>query len=165
MFRFLFGVFVGFVAGGGGMLVAFPFLFPPAEVNETFQVAMAEDVRLAATGAFAEDAPGQDAAHWGKGTLKVYDMPGDKVALEIQPDFEVGPGPNFWIYLNTVPQVVDIPSFQADEGRVKVAKLKSFTGSQVYELDRADYDAAESVTIWCESFSQYITSADLVRGG
>lgn len=163
MFRFLFGVVVGAAVGGGGMLVAFPFIFPPAEVNETLQVARAEEVRLAATGRFAEDAPGQDAAHWGRGTLRLYDMPGDTLALEIQPDFKVGPGPNFWVYLNSVPGIVDIPSFKADAGRVKVAKLKSFSGSQVYEIERSDYESAESVTIWCETFGQYITSADLVR--
>ena len=55
----------------------------------------------------------------------------------------------------------DENDFLKDGGRVQITKLKSFTGSQVYMLPAADYDNAEAVTIWCESFNQYIASADL----
>ena len=68
---------------------------------------------------------------------------GDLV-LELQEDFEVGPGPNFWLYLNTRADVEEEKDFNADKGRIKVAKIKSFTGSQVYVLDKSDLRQGKS---------------------
>jgi len=163
MFKFLFGGILGFAGGAFAMLIVFPFIFPPPEVNETFAMAAEAQTELAAEGRFAEDSPGRDAAHWGMGSLKVYDVPGDLLILEIQSDFEVGPGPNFWIYLNKTSPIGEENDFKRDAERFKVAKLKSFAGSQVYEIDRAQFESAEAITIWCESFNQFIASAELVR--
>ena len=156
---FVVGGALGVVAGGVAMLVAFPFFFPPPAVNETVSAMAVTEV--AAETRFREDSRGQDAAHWGRGGVKIYaDADGDYL-LELQSDFEVGPGPNFWLYLNSVSGVEDEDDFLGDSKRVKVTKLKSFVGSQVYALPASDYAAARSVTIWCESFAQYIASADL----
>ncbi len=164
MFGFIFGGLLGFIGGAGAMLIAFPFLFPPAEVNEIYQAANSGEVQVLAGGSFRVDTPAQDGAHWGLGTFKVYDKIGDSVVLELQGDFKVGPGPNFWIYLNGNDGIIDEETFNADAGRIKVVKLKSFKGSQVYEIDRTDFESAKGITIWCETFSQYITSADIERG-
>ena len=147
------------------MLVAFPFIFPPPEVNETYAMAADVESEIVAKGKFAEDSPGRDAAHWGEGSLRVYSAPGDVYVLELQPDFKVGAGPNFWIYLNQSLGIGDERDFRADEDRFKLAKLKSFSGSQVYEISKADFESVKAVTIWCESFSQFIASADLAGPG
>ena len=141
------------------MLVAFPFLFPPPEVNERVS-AMTADSPLGAAD-FREGVSGQDPAHWGRGGLRFYRAADGGVLLELQEDFVVGPGPNFWIYLNARSGVDDEDDFNADDARVKVAKLKSFSGSQVYALDAEQFARARAVTIWCESFGQYIASADI----
>ncbi|MYB38879.1 MAG: DM13 domain-containing protein, partial [Gammaproteobacteria bacterium] len=83
------------------------------------------------------------------------------VLVELQADFEVGPGPNFWLYLNSVGGIDDEGDFEADNGRRRIAKLKSFTGSQVYAVNAGDFKSARAVTVWCESFGQYIASADI----
>ena len=154
---FVTGGLLGLVAGAGGMLIAFPYLFPPALVNEAPLAA-----RSAARAAFAFDreAPGRDAVHWANGSGAVVDVEGGRV-LRLEDDFEAGPGPNYWIYLNTR-AVGEEKDFTADAGRVRLAKLKSFKGAQNYLLP-SDIDTARfhTVTIWCETFGAYIGSAVL----
>lgn len=156
---FILGGVLGVVAGAGGMLVAFPYVFPPPAVNETVDAMAAQG--LVRESILREGVPGQDAAHWGRGGVKVYQAKNGDFLLELQGDFEVGPGPNFWLYLNTAADINTESDFYADAGRIKVAKLKSFTGSQVYQVAAADYAQAKALTIWCESFGQYIASANL----
>ena len=156
---FIGGGVLGVIAGAGAMLIAFPYIFPPPAVNETVDAMAADSLLL--EGAFRQDAPGQDAAHWGKGGLKVYRGKDGGILLELQGDFEVGPGPNFWLYLNSKADIDDENDFYTDGDRVKIAKLKSFSGSQVYAVSAEQYAQAKSLTIWCESFGQYIASANL----
>ena len=154
---FFVGGALGAVAGAGGMLIAFPFLFPPAAVNES----AAAGLELLGETRFREDSAGQDAGHWGRGGVRFYRDKDGGVVAELQSDFEVGPGPNFWLYLNTAAGVENEDDFLADEGRIKTHKIKSFNGSQVYKLDATEFANARAFTIWCESFNQYIASADL----
>lgn len=155
---FLVGAVLGVVAGAGGMLIAFPFLFPPPVVAEKAPAAASQ----IGTFQFDETAPGRDAVHWANGTGSLYRADG-MTLLRFDDTFEAGPGPNYWIYLNTTP-VRDAAAFNADAGRVKIAQLKSFTGGQNYALP-PDLDLARfhTVTIWCESFSVYIGSAVLPK--
>lgn len=160
---FIGGGILGFVAGAGLMLIFFPFFFPPAEVNESVagNNGNGNNAVIIAESNFRTDSPGQDAGHWGRGGIKIYQNAGGNILIELQADFEVGPGPNFWLYLNGESDIENEEDFQADSGRIKAAKLKSFTGSQVYEIKAADYQKAKSLTIWCETFNQYIASANL----
>ena len=152
---------LGVVAGAGGMLVAFPYLFPLPVVNESVD-AMAVNAEAIGETRFREGVSGQDAVHWGRGGVKWYRTERGTVLVELQADFEIGAGPNYWIYLNTRTDIDDEDGFLADIGRIKWAKIKSFTGSQVYEVDMTRFMRARAVTIWCETFDQYIASANLV---
>lgn len=155
---FLIGAVLGVIAGAGGMLIAFPFLFPLPVVAE--KAPSADAASVLGTFKFDETAPGRDAVHWANGTGALYRV-GDAAVLRFDDNFEAGPGPNFWIYLNTTP-VGDEVSFNADAGRVKIAPLKSFTGGQNFALPPGlDIAKFHTVTIWCESFSVYIGSAAL----
>lgn len=158
---FLLGGVLGVVVGAGGMLLAFPFLFPPPEVNETVAAMAGRDVAPLVESRFREGVAGQDAAHWGRGGVRAYRSDDGNVLVELQADFEVGPGPNFWLYLNSVGGIDDEGDFEADDERKRIAKLKSFAGSQVYAVNAGDFENARAVTVWCESFDQYIASADL----
>lgn len=156
---FIIGGVLGVVAGAGGMLIVFPYIFPPAPGNETVKAMEVETLLLDTK--FREDSVGQDAGHWGRGDLKVYSGKDGGIVIELQGNFEVGPGPNFWLYLNTVADVNEEDDFYADAERIKITKLRSFEGSQVYTLAADDYAKAKSLTIWCETFGQYIASANL----
>jgi electron transfer DM13 len=155
---FLAGGVLGVVAGAGGMLIAFPFLFPPPVVAERAPDGAA--TAQVGTFQFDEQARGRDLVHWANGSGAVYRVDG-KTVIHLGDDFKAGPGPNYWVYLNTGP-VTDTASFKADKGRVRIAQIKSFTGGQSYVLPAGvEIGRFHTVSIWCESFSVYIGSAVL----
>ena len=154
----------GFVAGTAAMLFAFPFLFPPAPADDPAPRAALGTAPQPAAGAapalgfrFDEAAPGRDRLHWANGTGR-FVRTADGWVLRLEGDFHAGPGPDFWIYLNTR-AVGEERDFQADAGRVKLTRLRSFDGAQNYRLPPGIEPAAfHTVTIWCERFGMYIGS-------
>ena len=143
----LLGVGLGFAIG----IAAFPFLFPPPEVNEQLVGKSEADVVAHATFIHADPS---DPVHYGKGRATIY---GDLVRLE--DDFEVGPGPKFHVYL--VPEADVRPGTNVEETMfVDLGRLKAFTGSQNYRVPTGvnprDY---QSVVIWCEQFNVLISPA------
>lgn len=49
-----------------------------------------------------------------------------------------------------------------DATTFEIGKLKSFSGSQVYRVpESVDFAGLKSVAVWCKTFGQLITSADL----
>ena len=159
MQRLLIGLLVGGVVGTGfgfalGILV-FPYLFPPPEVNEPL-VDVAEREALGRA-TFIHANP-SDPIHYGRGRATIY---ADLVRLE--PDFEVGPGPKFHVYL--VPLTEVTPQTEVENTMfVDLGRLKAFSGSQNYPVpdgtDPADFG---SVVIWCEQFNVLISPAAIPR--
>jgi len=140
-----FGVALGFFI--------FPFVFPPPPAAE--MLVGIERTQLVATGSFIHANP-SDPVHWGKGKVSVYER-----AVFLEPDFEVGPGPAFHVYL--VPKVpIRTSSDLTGVKHVDLGGLRAFKGSQRYAIpagvDLKDYP---SVIIWCEAFSVLISPADL----
>jgi hypothetical protein len=156
---FVAGVMLGGIGGAGGMLIAYPYAFPPPAASDAAPLALAGT----ASGPefrFDDKAPGRDPVHWadGSGTLV---RTSEGWVLRLNADFKAGPGPNFWIYLNTR-AVGDEGDFNSDDGRVRLAKLKAFEGAQNYLLPASvDPSRFRTVTVWCESFGAYIASAPL----
>jgi hypothetical protein len=131
----------------------FPYVFPPPPAAE--QMTEADRSPLVAIGTFIHANP-SDPVHWGKGRVSVYEK-----TVFLEPDFEVGPGPAYHVYL--VPKASlrrngDIK----DAMVVDLGGLRAFKGSQRYRIPDgiklADYP---SVVIWCEFFSVLISPADL----
>jgi hypothetical protein len=76
-------------------------------------------------------------------------------------DFEVGPGPDFHVYL--VPKAdIRASSDVTYTMYVDLGRLRAFKGSQQYPipagLDLTDFP---SVVTWCQQFSVLISPADL----
>lgn len=157
IFGSLLGLVVGTAIGAFGMLIAFPYLFPPPPATE--QVSDMAAKRLAASGNFVHPDP-DDPVHWGKGSVEVY-TGGRNVEIFLKPDFEVGPGPDFHIYLWPKAGLRKRSDF-SEAGALELGKLRAFAGSQVYQLPASaklrDY---ASVVVWCKAFDQLITVADL----
>jgi ABC-type antimicrobial peptide transport system permease subunit len=153
IFIFLFGGTLGTAFGIALGFFLFPFVFPPPTATE--RLSDADRSALVATGTFIHANP-SDPIHYGKGKVSVYER-----AVFLEPDFEVGPGPAFHVYL--VPKA-NIRS-SSDLGEVMfidLGGLRAFKGSQRYAIPAgvklADY---ASVIIWCERFSVLISPADL----
>lgn len=140
-----FGVALGFFI--------FPYVFPPPVAGE--QLTDSERAKLVAAGTFIHANP-SDPVHYGKGRVSVYEH-----TVFLEPDFEVGPGPAFHVYL--VPKASIRASSDLKETKfVDLGGLRSFKGSQRYpipaDVDLKDY---QSVIIWCERFGVLISPADL----
>lgn len=159
---FVAGGLLGVAVGAGVMLTAYPFVFPPPLASEAAPLAQA-DAAPQSTFRFDASAPGRDPIHWadGSGALIRTDQ---GWVLRLDANFKAGPGPNFWLYLNTR-AVGEEGDFEADAGRMRLAKLRSFEGAQNYLLPASiDPAAFHTVTVWCETFGAYIASGALRRG-
>ena len=146
------GIFgIGFGVALGFFL--FPFVFPPPPAAE--QLTEADRSAQVATGAFIHANP-SDPIHWGRGKVTVYER-----TVFLEPDFEVGPGPKYHVYL--VPNANIRKEEQVSKSMfVDLGRLRAFKGSQRYPVPAGvslkDYP---SVVIWCEQFSVLISPADL----
>ena len=160
MARFWRGIII-FLAGavlGTGFGVAlgfffFPYVFPPPPAAE--QLTETDRSPLAATGTFIH-ANTSDPVHWGRGKVSVYEK-----TVFLEPDFEVGPGPAFHVYL--VPKAkIRSEDDMKNVMFVDLGGLRAFKGSQRYPIPAGvnlkDYP---SVVIWCERFGVLISPADL----
>ena len=147
------GTGFGFALG----ILLFPYLFPPPPATE--QLTESDRSALAATGNFIHANP-SDPVHWGRGKVSLYEK-----TVFLEPDFEVGPGPKYHVYLvpkANVRQNSDVP----DTMFVDLGRLRAFKGSQRYEIPAGvDLRKYQSVVIWCEAFGVLISPADLKFGG
>jgi hypothetical protein len=157
---FIAGGVLGIAAGAGGMLIAFPFVFPPPVVNEAAPTSLTVAANASIPFLLDQTTPGRDPVHWANGSGTIF-RTAQGTVLRLNGDFEAGPGPNFWVYLNTR-AIGEEKDFNADAGRVKIAPLKSFRGAQNFMLPEGiDPEKYHTVTIWCESFGAYIGSGAL----
>lgn len=150
---FLSGAFLGVVFGFVLGIFFFPYIFPPPEASET--LSRSETGALVAKGTFIQPNP-NDPVHFGKGSVSVYPR-----TVFLGDDFEVGPGPDFHVYL--VPRA-NIRSSEdvKDTMFVDLGRLRAFKGSQNYEIPAGvNLKNFPSVVIWCQQFGVLISPADL----
>ena len=150
---FLFGGLFGTLFGIAVGIFLFPYIFPPPEAMETLN--KTEAGALVAKGSFVQPNP-NDPVHTGKGDVSVYQR-----SVFLAENFEVGPGPDFHVYL--VPEA-DIRSSSdvTDTMYVDLGRLRAFKGSQNYAIPAGvDLKKFPSVVIWCQQFSVLISPADL----
>ncbi|KAB2875519.1 MAG: DM13 domain-containing protein [Pseudorhodoplanes sp.] len=131
----------------------FPFAFPPPPAAE--QLIGSDRSALVATGTFIHANP-SDPVHWGRGKVSVYEK-----TVFLEPDFEVGPGPKYHVYL--VPKAgIRTNADMSDVMFVDLGRLRAFKGSQRYPIPAGvNLKNYPSVIVWCEQFSVLISPADL----
>lgn len=150
---FLFGGIVGTGFGVALGFFLFPFVFPPPPAAE--QLTEADRSALVATGSFVHANP-SDPIHYGKGKVSVYER-----TVFLQPDFEVGPGPAYRVYLVPKANIRDEAAVK-DAMYIDLGGLRAFKGSQRYSIPAGvDLKNYPSVVIWCERFGVLISPADL----
>jgi hypothetical protein len=150
---FLLGAVLGTAFGVGLGFFLFPFVFPPPPAAE--QLSETERTPVVASGTFIHANP-SDPIHWGKGKVSVYER-----TVFLEPDFEVGPGPAFHVYLVPKATIRDEAAVK-DAMYVDLGGLRAFKGSQRYRIPAGvDLKNYQSVVIWCERFGVLISPADL----
>lgn len=138
--------FVGFGIG----IYALPILTAPPAPN-------ASEVREAAagtqyTGEFRRDLKDSDMFHWGDGTIFVGPR---AISLE----GKIAPGPDYKLYLS--PEFVETEAdfIRLKASMVRVGNVKTFENFIVPVQGSIDPSAFNTVVVWCEAFSQFITAA------
>jgi len=101
---------------------------------------------------FRKDLKGSDFLHWGEGDVAV----GRKT---ISFSGKLAPGPDYKLYLS--PEFVDSKQgFLGLKGRsVRIADVKTFESFVVPVPDSVDILRYDTVVVWCETFSMFITAA------
>jgi len=147
------------VAGGFALgIFVYPYIFL-ADIVATEKVpdkaAGQPERKVLARGTFIHANP-SDPIHYGKGRVTVYEG-----LVHLEPDFEVGPGPKYHVYL--VPEKEVTPSTNVARTMfVDLGRLKAFKGSQNYDLPAGvELSKFGSVVIWCEQFGVLISPAKL----
>ena len=93
---------------------------------------------------------GSDFAHWGEGTVSVS-------ASEITHQGKLAPGPDYKLYLTQ--GLVDHEETFDRSKAVQIGDVKSFAGFIVEVPEGVDVEAYDSILVWCEAFSEFITAA------
>jgi len=137
---------VGFALG----VYALPILIAPPAPSSAEVATQAASASYA--GKFRRDLKDSDALHWGEGTVSVSSR---SIVLE----GELAPGPDYKLYLS--PEFVETEAdFQRLKPRmVRVGDVKTFKNFVVPVPASVDPARYNTVIVWCETFSQFITAA------
>ena len=151
---FLGGGIVGGVVGFALAIFAYPYIFL-ADIVAEDKVTDAGSRQVVASGTFIHANP-NDPIHYGRGGVTVYDD-----LLHLRPDFAVGPGPKFHVYLVPKTEVRETADVEGTM-YVDLGRLKAFKGSQNFSIPAGvDLGSYGSAVIWCERFGVLISPAKL----
>lgn len=148
LFLFSHGVAVaiGFAAG----IYFLPILTAPPSPD----AAMLEERAQAAmfNADLTRELRGSDRLHWGEGTISLTET-------QVVHQGALSPGPDYKLYL--VPQFVEHEDeFEPlKEESLRIGDVKTFDGFILDMPADVDLEAYNTVLIWCEAFSEFITAA------
>ena len=104
-------------------------------------------------GQFRRDLEGSDVLHWGEGTVYVS---GDAIAFAGR----LAPGPDYRLYLAPVFVETEAAFLAVKDDSVQVAEIRTFENFLAGVPAGIDPGHYTTVVVWCESFSEFITSAE-----
>lgn len=138
---------VGFAAG----IYVLPILTAPPSPDAATLETSAQDAMFSAT--LTRELRGSDRLHWGEGQISLS-------PTQIVHQGELAPGPDYKLYL--VPEFVEHEDeFEPiRDTALQIGDIKSFDGFILDVPAGVDLAAYTTVLIWCEAFSEFITSAE-----
>ena len=138
------------VVGFGVGIYALPILTAPPSPSESDIKAMSSQAEYKAE--FRRDLKDSDALHWGEGAVSVG-------SRSITLMGKLAPGPDYKLYLS--PEFLETESDfnRLKTNMVRVGDVKTFENFVVNVPPSIDPSNYNSVIVWCESFGQFITSA------
>lgn len=104
------------------------------------------------TASFSRDRTDSDFLHWGEGEVMLSEQ-------QISFVGELAPGPDYKLYLS--PEFVETEAGfnQHKSSMLQVGDVKTFQGFNLQLDDKLALNDYNTVIIWCESFGEFITSA------
>ena len=140
---------VGIVGFGAGIYTLPILIAPPAPSVAEVQ---SQSVQALYTAEFTKDLQDSDALHWGEGTVSIGQQ-----AITLMGS--LAPGPDYKLYLSPtfIETETDFKRLKASMVQIgDVDTFENFVVAVPIDINPADYT---SVIVWCESFEQFITSA------
>ena len=139
-----------FVLGFGLGIYLLPILTSPKSVNIDKIIKLEKNALYKTI--FVRDLKGSDLFHWGEADVSVSKN-------EIIVNGSIAPGPDYKLYLTKefVEQEEEFLSIK-DKSRY-VAEVKTFKNFVITVPEDIDINDYNTIVIWCESFSEFITAA------
>jgi hypothetical protein len=141
---------VALALGFAGGVYVLPILTAPKGPTAVELKAAMEAAQFKAT--FARNLPGSDFLHWGEGEVR---LSRERIAHEGR----LAPGPDYKLYLTRTHVDTKAAFLAIKREATLVGDVKTFNGFIVAVPPAVDVGAHVSVVVWCEAFSQFITSA------
>lgn len=137
---------LGFALG----IYALPILTAPKAPTSAEAAAAASGATF--TGQFRRDLKDSDLLHWGEGTVSV----GPRSIVLVG---KLAPGPDYKLYLS--PEFVETEAdfMRLKPRMVRVGDVRTFENFVVPVPESVDVSTYDTVIVWCESFSQFISAA------
>jgi len=146
---------IGFGAGFGAGVYALPILTAEKGLSRTQLAELANQQTSAMrTGTFVRDLADSDAFHWGDGTVTVTN---ERIWL----DGQLSPGPDYRLYLVSRFVETEAEFLAIKDSALQIAPIKAFSNFSVDIPQGLDISGYNTVLIWCEAFSQFITAAEI----
>ena len=101
---------------------------------------------------FVKDLQGSNILHWAKGQISFSST---KIAFR----GKISPGPDYKLYLTKKFVQTKTDFLKIKTQSIVIGEIKSFNGFIISIKNEIDLTSYNSVVIWCESFSQFISAA------
>jgi hypothetical protein len=136
---------LGFAAG----IYVLPILIAPPAPTAAEVKAAASEAQY--TTQFRRNLKGSDLLHWGEGTVTLTRR---NIALA----GKLSPGPDYKLYL--APEFVDTKEgfLRIKERARRIGDVKTFDGFILPVPDSVDLAKFDTVVVWCETFSMFISA-------
>ena len=138
------------LVGFGLGVYALPILTAPQSPDHAMLEATAKNALY--QGTLTRERRGSDFFHWGEGTISLTNR-------EIVHKGKLAPGPDYRLYL-----VREFVEHEDEFLPIKrqaqlIGDVKTFNGFLLDVPDNIDIEQFTTVLVWCEAFSEFITSA------
>ncbi len=138
---------IGFAVG----IYTLPVLTAPAGRSAAEVESLARTAEY--QGEFRRNLQGSDPLHWGEGTVSV-----NRQVISLAG--KLAPGPDYKLYLS--PEFVETEEefLRVKPRAVRLGDVKTFENFVVAVPESVDVAQFNTVIVWCESFSRFITAAE-----
>ena len=149
---FIFAVTHGIALAAGFALGIYllPILTAPVSPDQAVLEEMAADAVY--TAELSRELRGNDLLHWGEGTISL-------TSSQIVHEGRLAPGPDYKVYLVTEFVEHEDEFLPLRDAALQIGDVKTFEGFILDIPEGVDIEAYNSVLVWCEAFSEFITAA------
>ncbi|GLX83608.1 DM13 domain-containing protein [Thalassotalea eurytherma] len=137
---------IGFAVG----IYSLPILTEPPTPSATEIAAKSVDRKFSTS--FTRDLKDSDALHWGEGDIVISEH-------YITFTGKLAPGPNYKLYLSPTFVETEVDFKRLNSTMVEVDDILTFTNFIANIPQGINTEEYNSLIIWCESFGEFITSA------